>query len=421
MPSRSPNWSVAHEVQPDRARDHGEAEDRVGEVVQRPRRRDDRPSTGGHAGQAAARGRRIALTLGGGHAAMIAAAPGTMTVMDALEIVRAWRPQTFGSKSSNGVTRPDRGAALVRAAIPRRGRRTRPPSSRIPTATRSTDFPSSPRPWRPPRLPPRSIVDGYVTAEVVHGGVGTYTGVEQTGVARQDRDPDLARVSVARATSGASTRVARSGCRTTTIRSRSSSWTCSGSMAPPAGHPAARATAPARRGRDRDGPGPASGTFVRPPIDTWVGSWRSMGFPGLSFKAANSRYAPGVGRPRLGQHRDAAPLDGTGPAPRRPGWYGEACPERHSRRPSATRSPASARRTSWSASRASRTPPRSAMSCERPRPGSSSTSRTSTRSSSTPMPDRPTAPVASSSRPSRRTTSSRSCWSGPRTSSSGSA
>ena len=36
------------------------------------------------------------------------------------------------------------------------------------------------------------------------------------------------------------------------------------------------------------------GIFVRPPIDTWVGSWRSMGFPGISFKAANSRYAPGA-------------------------------------------------------------------------------------------------------------------------------
>jgi len=36
------------------------------------------------------------------------------------------------------------------------------------------------------------------------------------------------------------------------------------------------------------------GTYVRPPIDTWVGSWRSMGFPGISFKAANGRYAPGA-------------------------------------------------------------------------------------------------------------------------------
>lgn len=36
------------------------------------------------------------------------------------------------------------------------------------------------------------------------------------------------------------------------------------------------------------------GVFVRPPIDAWVGSWRSVGFTELSFKAANSRYRPGT-------------------------------------------------------------------------------------------------------------------------------
>ena len=35
------------------------------------------------------------------------------------------------------------------------------------------------------------------------------------------------------------------------------------------------------------------GVFVRLPIDTWVGSWRSLGFGGLAFKAPNSRYMPG--------------------------------------------------------------------------------------------------------------------------------
>lgn len=39
------------------------------------------------------------------------------------------------------------------------------------------------------------------------------------------------------------------------------------------------------------------GAFVRPPIDTWVGSWRALGFMGLSFRAANSRYHPGERRP----------------------------------------------------------------------------------------------------------------------------
>jgi hypothetical protein len=35
------------------------------------------------------------------------------------------------------------------------------------------------------------------------------------------------------------------------------------------------------------------GIHVKPPIDTWLGSWRSFGFHRLSFKAANSRYLPG--------------------------------------------------------------------------------------------------------------------------------
>jgi len=36
------------------------------------------------------------------------------------------------------------------------------------------------------------------------------------------------------------------------------------------------------------------GTYVRPPIGGWVRSWRAQGFHGLTFRAANSRYHPGV-------------------------------------------------------------------------------------------------------------------------------
>ena len=36
------------------------------------------------------------------------------------------------------------------------------------------------------------------------------------------------------------------------------------------------------------------GLYVRPPIESWVGSWRALGFSELTFKAANSRYRPGV-------------------------------------------------------------------------------------------------------------------------------
>ncbi len=32
---------------------------------------------------------------------------------------------------------------------------------------------------------------------------------------------------------------------------------------------------------------------VRPPIDTWIGTWKAMGLRGGILKAANSRYLPG--------------------------------------------------------------------------------------------------------------------------------
>lgn len=40
------------------------------------------------------------------------------------------------------------------------------------------------------------------------------------------------------------------------------------------------------------------GIFVRPPVDTWLGSWRAMGFRRLAYKAANSRYLPGETNPQ---------------------------------------------------------------------------------------------------------------------------
>ncbi len=36
------------------------------------------------------------------------------------------------------------------------------------------------------------------------------------------------------------------------------------------------------------------GMFVRAPIGGWIRSWRAQGFVGLTFRAANSRYEPGV-------------------------------------------------------------------------------------------------------------------------------
>lgn len=39
------------------------------------------------------------------------------------------------------------------------------------------------------------------------------------------------------------------------------------------------------------------GVFVRPPIGTWIGSWRSLGFTELVYRSANSRYRPGQPSP----------------------------------------------------------------------------------------------------------------------------
>ena len=49
------------------------------------------------------------------------------------------------------------------------------------------------------------------------------------------------------------------------------------------------------------------GAYVRPPILTWVSTWRRLGFHGLSYRAANSRYHPGDQREEWT----------TGPMPRR--------------------------------------------------------------------------------------------------------
>lgn len=38
--------------------------------------------------------------------------------------------------------------------------------------------------------------------------------------------------------------------------------------------------------------------FVRPPVDPWIGTWRSIGFSLLAYKAANSRYHPGQPNPQ---------------------------------------------------------------------------------------------------------------------------
>jgi hypothetical protein len=35
------------------------------------------------------------------------------------------------------------------------------------------------------------------------------------------------------------------------------------------------------------------GAYIRPPVDTWLASWRTVGFRELAYKSANGRYLPG--------------------------------------------------------------------------------------------------------------------------------
>ena len=222
---------------------------------------------------------------------MIAAAPGTMAAMEALEILKGWRPQTFGSKSSNVVTDPIveplwsglrfLGAVTGETAI-----------LQDPDGDTLDGFPELAEALAAATSASELIVDGYVTAEVVHGGVGTMTGEEkldspgklvtQTLFGQRRKSDDR------RLDEGRAARMPHEDDPVALVLV-DLLWLD--------GTPLLDIPLLERR-RLLDAVVTETdlvrrGTFVRPPIDTWVGSWRSMGFPGLSFKAANSRYIPG--------------------------------------------------------------------------------------------------------------------------------
>lgn len=112
--------------------------------------------------------------------------------MDALDVVLEWRPQTFGSKSGNGVTDPIveplwsglrfLGAVSGDTAI-----------LQDPDGDRLDGFPELAQALAAATRASELIVDGYATSEVIHGGIGTYTGSDQQDLAGEDRDPVAAR------------------------------------------------------------------------------------------------------------------------------------------------------------------------------------------------------------------------------------
>ena len=232
---------VRQPVQPDRHRHDGEAEDRVGEVVQRPGGRDDRAATRRQAGKAAGAGRRTEGRGARGHAPMIRGAirrcPTTMTAQ--------WPPTTpsssretsqlqwFGRAASDRIREPVveplwSGLRVIAAA--QDGKAAPAGRRRGGRRATSTSPRPSPRPWRPPR--PASILDGYVTKQVANDEPGVYTGAVRPAVDREhaDRQPVGGAAAQARSSSPrSSTRSWLSSTSTRTSRSTSSSSTCSGS------------------------------------------------------------------------------------------------------------------------------------------------------------------------------------------------
>ncbi len=212
--------------------------------------------------------------------------------MNALETVLHWRPQTFGSRSSNDVrdpiVEPLWSGLRVLAAVGDDG-----------VLLQDTDgdrldaFPDIEAALATAAGPGELILDGYVTSEVSHDGTGTFTGgdgldsaskvISQSliGARRGNDDKALDK--------GQTARMPR-GDDPVALVVVDLLWLD--------GTPLLDVPLLERRrlleSVLEESDLVRRGMYVRPPIDTWVGSWRSMGFPGMSFKAANGRYAPGV-------------------------------------------------------------------------------------------------------------------------------
>jgi hypothetical protein len=215
-----------------------------------------------------------------------------MATMDALEVVLGWRPQTFGSKRSNGVLDPIveplwSGLRFLGALAGDKAVLQDPDGDYL------DGFPHLADALVAATNTSELIVDGYVTKEVMHDGIGTYTGADQLDSAGKVVSQSLlgARRSSddRRLDEGRAARMPHEDDRVALVLV-DLLWLD--------GTPLLDVPLLERR-RLLESVVVESdlvrrGTFVRPPIETWVRSWSSMGFPGLSFKAANSRYAPGA-------------------------------------------------------------------------------------------------------------------------------
>ena len=215
-----------------------------------------------------------------------------MRAMNALEVVLDWRPQTFGSRSSSGVRDPIveplwSGLRFLGAVAGEDAFLQGVDGDRL------DGFPALAEALATATGAGDVVVDGYVTAEVTHDGTGTFTGGDPldsaTKVVTQGLMGSRPGNDAKRLDQGRAARMPR-GDDPVALVLVDLIWLD--------GTPLLDVPLLERRRLLESVVTETDlvrrGTFVRPPIDTWVGSWRAMGFPGISFKAANGRYAPGV-------------------------------------------------------------------------------------------------------------------------------
>lgn len=215
--------------------------------------------------------------------------------MNALEVVLGWRPQTFGSKSSSGVRDPIveplwSGLRILGAVSGEEAFLQDVDGDRL------DGFLGLAQALAAATSADEVIVDGYVTAEVVHDGTGTFTGGDSldsaTKVVTRALMGSRPGNDAKRLEQGRAARMPR-GDDPVALVLVDLIWLD--------GTPLLDVPLLERRRLLESVIAETDlvrrGTFVRPPIDTWVGSWRSMGFPGITFKAANGRYAPGAAAP----------------------------------------------------------------------------------------------------------------------------
>lgn len=222
-----------------------------------------------------------------------------MAAMSALTTVRDLRPQAFGSKSPRQVrepiVEPVWPGIRVLAAVDRSqdgGTSTLLANER---GERVADHAAIEAALAEAARAETLIVDGYLTKQVGHDGSGVYTGVEaqvSTGTlvaqgllgsrrSRAAEDAEAAERAFAERSFGPSDVVA--------LVATDVLWLD--------GEPLFDVPLLERKRLLESALDESDvirrGMFVRPPIETWIGSWRALGFRGITFKAANGRYRPG--------------------------------------------------------------------------------------------------------------------------------